>query len=74
MLKCGGVHSDSSFGQEMDVSDRIVVVFLVPVTVPHVRPRFLPPLFLSVNYSLIMLSFRALYFVIISAVLSPLFI
>jgi hypothetical protein len=60
MLRCGGVHSDSSFGQEMGVSDRIFVVFLVLVIVRHVRPRFLPSIFFSVNYSLIILSFHAL--------------
>jgi hypothetical protein len=74
MLMCGGVHLDSSFGQEMGVYDRIFVVFLVPVILPHVRPRFLPCLFCSVKYSLIILSFRPLQFAIISPVKSPFYL
>ena len=74
MLRCGGVHSDSSFGQEVGVSDRIFVAFVVPMTVPHVRPRFLPSLCFSVNYSLIIVSFRALQFAIISAVKSSFYL
>ena len=30
MLRCGGLHSDSSFGQEIGVSNKILMVLLVP--------------------------------------------
>jgi len=61
-------------GRRWAVSERIFVVFLLPVIVRHVRPRFLPSVFFSVNYSMIILSFRALWSVIMIAPLSPLFI